>query len=60
MEHMYYNQTMKTITLKNRITVALLAAVMMVSVLAGCQTKASVVKRPEGSSRGTVLHAEFQ
>jgi outer membrane protein assembly factor BamE (lipoprotein component of BamABCDE complex) len=51
---------MKTITLKNRITVALLAAVMMVSVLAGCQTKASVVKRPEGSSRGTVLHAEFQ
>ena len=57
---MYYNQTMKIIALKNRIAAALLAAVIVASVLAGCQTKASVVKRPEGSSRGTVLHAEYQ
>ena len=42
-----------------RIAVSLLAALMMLAVLAGCQTKASIVKRGDNSSRGIEFHSKF-
>ena len=45
--------------MKKRIVSTLLAVMMITALLAGCQTKAAVVKRGEGSKRGTAFHAEF-
>ncbi len=47
---------MKNITRYNRIGAALLAAIIMLSVFAGCQTQASVTKRSADSNRGTAFH----
>ena len=55
---LYYNQIMKTISIRKRITAVFLAVVMMTAMLAGCQAKAAVVQRSEGSSRGTVFHSQ--
>ena len=47
---------MKNITSNNRIGAVILAVIMMLSVFAGCQTKASMAKRSEDSNRGAVFH----
>ena len=48
---------MKKLAINNRILAALLAAVLALSCLAACgNTAASVVKRSEGSNRGTGFH----
>ncbi len=46
-------------TLTKKAAAIVLAAVLVLTSLAACQTKASVVKRTENSNRGTQLHSGF-